>query len=64
MADQKPITQLTLFPARTTLKEVMQEGISQLPITNTNELIALLHLHQNTLLNLTKENAEIQHGKS
>lgn len=54
MADQKPINQLTLFPARTTLKEVMQEGLAQLPITTNNELIALLHLHQNTIINLTR----------
>lgn len=42
--------QQSIFPSRNTLKEVEQEGISQLPITTSNELIALLRLQQNTLI--------------
>jgi len=52
MADQEKVEQLTLYPTRDTLKEVIQEGLSQLPIDNPNELVALLHLHRNTVLNL------------
>lgn len=58
MADQDSIKQLTLFPTRTTLKEVMQEGLAQLPISTPNELIALLHLHQNTVINLSRTQYE------
>lgn len=58
MADQEPIEQLTLYPTRGTLKEVIQEGLSQLPINNPNELVALLHLHHNTVINLMSKQEE------
>jgi len=43
--------QQNLFPIVGNLKEVQQIALSKLPITDPNELIALLHLQQNTLLN-------------
>lgn len=44
--------QLSIFPSRSTLKEVEAEGLAQLPITSPNELIALMRLQQNTILKL------------
>lgn len=49
--------QQNLFPIVGNLKEVQQIALSKLPITDPNELIALLHLQQNTLLN-TLENPD------
>jgi hypothetical protein len=46
------VTQLSLFPARKSVKQVIAEGKAKLPITTENELIALLELHQNTILSL------------
>ena len=58
MADQETVEQLTLFPARDTLKEVIQEGVAQLPIDNPNDLVALLHLHHNTIINIADSQEE------
>ena len=44
------VIQLSLFPARDSVKQVVAEGLAQLPITNENELITLLRLHENTIL--------------
>lgn len=49
--------QQNLFPVMENLKEVQQVALSKLPITDANELIALLHLQQNTLLT-TLENPD------
>lgn len=46
MAEQQ---QLSLFPSRETLEQVVQEGIAMLPITNPNQLIALLNMQANTI---------------
>jgi len=46
--------QESIFPSRSTLKEVEAEALSQLPITSSNELIALLRLQQNTLIRQLK----------
>ena len=45
----------SLFPTRDTVQEVVQEGLAKLPISNPNELIALLQLHQNTVLSLAEK---------
>lgn len=51
MSDRFPAAaQPSLFPTRETLEEVFQEALAQLPITDPNELVALLQLHQNTLI--------------
>lgn len=39
-----------LFPTMDSLESVLDLGISQLPITNPNELVCLLMTFQNTLL--------------
>jgi hypothetical protein len=39
-----------LFPTLNNLEAVLDLGISQLPITNANELVCLLMTFQNTLL--------------
>ena len=41
---------MTLFPTAGTLNEVVDLGESRLPITNQNELFALLMVYHNTLL--------------
>lgn len=41
--------QLSLFPVRDSLEEVIQEGLAMLPITNPNQLIALLNMQANTI---------------
>jgi len=45
----KPEVQ-TLFPTAGSLTEVVDMGISMLPITNSNELHSLLMQYHNTLL--------------
>ncbi len=50
--------QETLFPTRDTVEQVIQEGKAMLPITNQNDLVALLQLQMNTVINLT---AAIRH---
>ena len=52
MADQAKPEQKTLFPCRDSLEEVYAEASAQLPIADHNQLIALLHMHNNTILNL------------
>jgi hypothetical protein len=42
--------QLTLFPTRDSVELVEAEGVAMLPITEPNDLIALLRLHENTIL--------------
>lgn len=51
------VTQLSLFPVRKSVAQVIAEGKAQLPITTANELIALLELHQNTILSLQAQEA-------
>jgi hypothetical protein len=40
--------QLSLFPTKDTLEEVTQEGLAMLPISNPNQLVALLNMYLNT----------------
>ena len=42
--------QLELFPYRDSKQDAINELISRLPITEVNQLIAALHLYENTLL--------------
>jgi len=49
--------QLSLFPARDSLKHVEQEAIAQLPITEPRQIHALLQIQQNTIFNLIKQEA-------
>ena len=42
--------QLTLFPSRDSVEQVEQEAIAMLPIENANVILALLKLHENTIL--------------
>ena len=57
--------QQNLFPVMGNLLEVQQAAISKLPITDPNELIAILRLQQNTLLNqLAKLDESIQTNPS
>lgn len=46
---------MTLFPTAGTLREVVDLGESRLPITNQNELFALLMVYHNTLLQEVKQ---------
>jgi hypothetical protein len=41
--------QISLFPTRDSLQQVEQEAIASLPITEPNQLIALLQMQANTL---------------
>lgn len=50
MSKSDTVTQKTLFPTKDTCQEVIDEAVASLPITTKNELIALLQLHQNTIL--------------
>ena len=45
-------TQTSLFPSRESVENVEKEAISMLPITETNKLLALLRLMENTVLGL------------
>jgi hypothetical protein len=54
MADPKIPQQHPMFPTRDSIKQVVDEGVALLPITTPNQLIALLHMHQNTILHLTR----------
>ena len=45
-------TQLSLFPTYDSLEQVMAEAKADLPITTTNQLVALLQTHENTLIHL------------
>ena len=56
MAGPKIPRQHPMFPTRDSIKQVVDEGVAMLPITSTNQLIALLHLHQNTILSLSPAN--------
>jgi|SaaInlStandDraft_7_1057024.scaffolds.fasta_scaffold490143_1 hypothetical protein len=44
--------QMSLFPTRDSIEEVEQEALAMLPITNGNQLIALLRMQQNTIHSL------------
>jgi hypothetical protein len=46
--------QYSLFPTRDSVEEVIEEAKAQLPITDENQLVALLQIHQNTLISLLK----------
>jgi hypothetical protein len=46
------LAQQSLFPVADSLEDVVAEGITRLPITTQNELVALLYLQQNTLIHL------------
>jgi hypothetical protein len=48
----KNVNQNSIYPTRDSLQEVIDEGVSQLPITSKNQLIGLLMTYQNTLVNL------------
>jgi len=45
-------TQISLFPSRASVEIVEQEALAMLPITETNKLLALLRLMENTVLGL------------
>jgi hypothetical protein len=55
MTTPTTMEQLSLFPRRDTVQQVINEGIASLPITNQNDLLALLYLHQNTIDHLNKK---------
>lgn len=42
--------QLSLFPTRDSVAQVVAEAKAQLPITEENKLVALLQMHENTIL--------------
>lgn len=44
--------QQSLFPTADSLEQIEAEAKAALPITDENELMALLHKHQNTILHL------------
>lgn len=47
--------QQSLFPTADSLEEVLAEAKASLPIQTENELVALLHKHENTILYLLGE---------
>ena len=49
------MTNTSLFPLRASHEEVVQEALAKLPITDTNVLIGILKIHQNTVINSYKE---------
>lgn len=49
----KPVP-MPVFPTLGSIQEVMELAESRLPITNKNDLQALLATHHNTLLSLLK----------
>jgi hypothetical protein len=55
MATSTLLKQRSLYPVKTDLKEVIAEAISALPITNSNDLIALLELNTNTVLQIVAD---------
>lgn len=50
MSDTTKMEQQSLFPARDSLREVIEEAKASLPITNPNQLVSILQLHENTLI--------------
>ena len=42
--------QQSLFPAKNSVKELEQEALMQLPITDANQLLTLLRTQQNTII--------------
>ena len=51
MADQFE-EQLSLFPTADSVEEVIAEASAQLPITNHNQVVALVRLLENTIANI------------
>lgn len=54
MSDTQSKTPVSLYPARDSLGQVQDEAIAQLPITSANQIVALLRLHENTMLNIMR----------
>lgn len=50
-----PVAPMNLFPTMNTLQEVMDLGVSKMPINQWNEMHALLCIFQNTLLKVLAE---------
>lgn len=46
---------LALFPTMDSLESVVDLGLSQMPITNANQLVSVLMTYHNTLLKIQKE---------
>lgn len=46
---------MNVFPTLESLQDVVDLGVSRLPINNKNEVISLLATYHNTLLKLKKE---------
>ena len=45
-----PPVRMPIFPTAGSLQEVLELGMSKLPITNKNDLVAILSTYHNTLL--------------
>ena len=52
---------MSLFPARASVEIVEQEAKAMLPITETNQLLALLRLMENTVLGLKPTKKDDDH---
>ena len=53
-----PAIPQTLYPRKATLDEAVQHSMAQLPITEDNELMAILMTYHNTLLQVVSEGAQ------
>ena len=49
MPTKATLEQMTLFPRRDSLQQVIDEGLALLPITTPNQLLSLLYIQQNTM---------------
>jgi len=49
-------TQLPLFPYRESIQQVVEEACQRLPITDRNEMVAILNTMQNTVIHLLESN--------
>lgn len=52
MPTKATLEQMTLFPRRDTLQQVIDEGLALLPITTPNQLLSLLYIQQNTIAHI------------
>ena len=55
------VTPMSLFPTMNSLQEVMDLGMSKMPVNQWNEMHSLLCIYHNTLLKVIN-NEEQHHG--
>lgn len=58
---QTPLERNVLYPSRDHVDEVRDEALAMLPITNPNDLLMVLGMHQNTILKQMDNSTHVDH---